>query len=81
MKLAITSIDELKELAESGVECFVALGGSLRSSKLIEWDGKNFHVFHENVGVWETWSEHELANDPLSNITRALNSGGLYRWA
>lgn len=80
--IKINSIDELKRLAEYGLECFIVLcGGGLRSSKRITYfpqDG-SWDVFHSVAGDWEEYaSDKELEDE--TNIISAIESGALYAW-
>lgn len=80
----IKDLNHLIELcdknSESGVECFIALNGGLRSSKVIWYDGESlWSVMHEIDGT----EEDDLTLEQLkinTNIIDALEKGGLYAY-
>lgn len=74
----VNNIEELKQLLEQGKsDFFIALlGGALRSSKYLTWDGVDtFYLLHYIDDYEEVLTEEELMK---SNIGEALRHGALY---
>lgn len=71
-------MDELTKLAKDGLDCFIALGGGLRSSKHIEYNGTHFVIFNEIDGTFDRLYPEEVEND--SNIGYAIKNNSLIRW-
>lgn len=75
----IKDIQELKELAKKGCECFILLNYGLRSSKNIKWneeEGK-FWIHHEIDDTEEFLTEQELFDESITLIGKALKRGCL----
>lgn len=80
----IRDIQELKELAKQGCECFILLNYGLRSSKNIKWNEEEakFWIHHEIDDTEEFLTEQELFDEEITSIGKALNKGCLiaYPW-
>lgn len=75
-----TKIKDLKELKRKsgnlgGLDCFIALNFSLKSSKHIIFDGDDFYIDNLIDGSSEVFTEKQLLE---SNIGKALEKGALY---
>ncbi len=77
MKKQIKDLDELKRKAKSlsGLDCFIALKYSLKSSKHIIFDGEDFYIENLIDGGSDAFTEKQLLE---SNIGKALRNGALY---
>ena len=83
MGKGIQSIEELRGMLEEceRIECYIALQGGARSSKIIQLD-----CVRNGVPVYEVFNEiddaDQLLKEPelwtLSNIGEALDKGALY---
>lgn len=71
-------MSELTELAKDGLDCFIALGGGLRSSKRIEYNCTHFVIFNEIDGTFDRLYPAEVEND--STMGKAIRDGALFRW-
>ena len=75
----ITSVEQLKELC-NGVprDCFISLGGGIRSSKSVEYyeNSEEFYVVNYIDGTDQTLKEKELFTK--SNIGEAIEKGAFY---
>jgi len=75
----IKTVEQLKELAKKGMECFVLLNGGLRSSKYIRYDpdDNSFYVFNYIDDSEQTLTESQILNSEYTNIGEAMNKGAL----
>lgn len=75
----IKSIEQLKKLAEKGLECFILLNGGLRSSKFIEYSQKDntFYVFNYIDDSDQTLTESQILDSNYTNIGEAIQKGAL----
>ena len=73
----IKTIEQLEKLAsrESGADCFIWLGGILRSSKFVSFKSGLFYIFHSIDGHDEEITRKKLSK---SNIGKAIEEGTLY---
>lgn len=72
----ITDIETLKNLSQTGLDCYVLLEGRLRSSKYIQWvdDENRYCVFNEIDDSQEFITKNELLN---SIIGQAMKKNAL----
>ena len=77
----IESIEQLKEKAVNGCDCFILLNGCLRSSKHIWYDPEcnDFEIIHMIDGSEEILTEKQLMDKEFSNIGHAMTKGALYK--
>ena len=75
----IKTIEQLKELAKNGLECFVLLNGGLRSSKYIRYhpDDDSFYVLHYIDGSEQELTQSQLLDSEYTNIAEAMEKGSL----
>ena len=75
----IRTVEQLKELAKKGMECFVLLNGGLRSSKYIRYDpdDNSFYVFNYIDDSEQTLTESQILSSEHTNIGEAMNKGAL----
>ncbi|MFC1766821.1 hypothetical protein ACFL6U_32695, partial [Planctomycetota bacterium] len=75
----IRTVEQLKELAKKGLECFILLNGGLRSSKFIDYDpnDNSFYVFNYVDDSEQKLTESQLLDDAYTNIGEAMNKGAL----
>jgi uncharacterized protein YaaR (DUF327 family) len=75
----IRTIEQLKELAKKGLECFILLNGGLRSSKYISYnpDGNKFYVFNYIDDSEQELTESQLLDSEYTNIAEAIEKGAL----
>ena len=75
----IKTIEQLKELAKNGLECFILLNGGLRSSKYIRYhpDDNSFYVLHYIDGSEQELTESQLLDGEYTNIDKAMKKGAL----
>jgi len=80
MPTRIESVEQLKDAASGGCECFIALVGCLRSSKYIHYDESDntFAVINYIDGSEEVLSEEQLMDKDCSNIGVAMKRGALF---
>jgi len=80
MPTRIESVEQLKDAASGGCECFIALMGCLRSSKYIHYDESDntFAVINYIDGSEEVLSEEQLLDKDYSNIGVAMKRGALF---
>jgi hypothetical protein len=79
----ISSVKELVKLCKTdgGVDCYIALNGSLRSSKHMSWDGERFWIDNEIDGTFQKLTPLMLMDESYTNIGIALRLGHFYmRW-
>lgn len=76
----IESIEQLKEKAVNGCDCFILLNGNLRSSKHIWYDKDNqsFAIFNMIDDTEQILTEIEIMDKDFTNIGHAMIKGALY---
>jgi len=76
----IESIEQLKEKAVTGCDCFILLKGNLRSSKHIWYDkdSGHFEIFNMIDDTEQILNESELMDSDCTNIGLAIKNGVLY---
>ena len=81
MPTKITSIEQLKTLAKDRCECFILLGGRLRSSKHIWYDeeANQFEIINYIDDSEQCLYEQELMNKDITHIGYAMKNGALYK--
>ena len=77
----IRTIEQLKQLAEKGFECFILLNGGLRSSKFIRYDREDnsFYVFNYIDDTEQTLTEAQILDSDYCNIREAMEKGSLIK--
>ena len=77
----IRTIEQLKELAKNGLECFILLNGGLRSSKHIRYypDDNSFYVLNLIDDSEQELTEAQILDGGYSNIGEAMKKGALIR--
>ncbi len=75
----IRNIEQLKELAKNGLDCFILLYGRLRSSKFIQYDpdDKMFYVFNLIDDTEQNLTEEQILDSRYTNIGEAMQKGAL----
>ena len=75
----IRTIEQLKKLAEKGMECFILLNGGLRSSKFIRYDRKtnSFYIFNYIDDTEQTLTDAQILDSDYCNIREAMEKGAL----
>ena len=75
----IKTIDQLKELAKNGLECFILLNGGLRSSKYISYnpDDNSFYVLNYIDDTEQKLTEAQFLDKSYTNIAEAMEKGAL----
>ena len=75
----IRNIEQLKELAKNGLDCFILLNGGLRSSKFIQYDPdeKSFYVFNLIDDTEQELTESQILDSNYTNIAEAMRKGAL----
>ena len=75
----IRTVEQLKELAKNGLECFVLLNGGLRSSKFIDYDvnDNSFYVFNYIDDSEQKLTESQILDSEYTNVGEALEKGAL----
>ena len=75
----IRTIEQLKELAKKGLECFILLNGGLRSSKYISYnpDGNKFYIFNYIDDSEQELTESQILDSEYTNIAEAMEKGAL----
>lgn len=76
----IQSIDQLKTLANriEPLECFILIGGCLKSSKLISYDGNDcFYIFNYIDDSEQYLTTKQLVDPHYSNIGEAISKKSL----
>jgi len=81
MPTRIESLEQLKELARKGCDCFILLNGHLRSSKHIHYDedSKKFEIFNYIDDREQTLTEKQLMEKDYTNIGYAMTRGALFK--
>ena len=75
----IRTIDQLKELAKNGLDCFILLNGGLRSSKHIRYypDENRFYVLNLIDDSEQELTENQIMDKGYTNIGAAMQKGAL----
>ena len=75
----IRTIDQLKELAKNGLDCFILLNGGLRSSKHIRYypDENRFYVLNLIDDSEQELTENQIMDKGYTNIGEAMKKGAL----
>ncbi len=75
----IRTIDQLKELAKNGLDCFIRLNGNMRSSKHIRYypDDKTFFVLNLIDDSEQELTKSQIRDSAYSNIGEAMKKGAL----
>ena len=75
----IRTIEQLKELAKNGLDCFILLNGGLRSSKHIRFhpDDNSFYVLNLIDDSEQELTEAQILDGGYSNIGEAMKKGAL----
>lgn len=78
--MIIRSVKQLKQLSSNAsLECYIALNGGLRSSKIINYfeDKKHFSIQNLIDGSEQRLTEKQLDNPNLTNIGKAIKANAL----
>ncbi len=77
----IKTIEQLKELAKNGLDCFILLNGGLRSSKHIRYysDDDSFYVLNLIDDSEQELTEAQILDSAYTNIGEAMEKGALIR--
>ena len=75
----IRKIEQLKELAKDGLDCFILLNGGLRSSKHIRYypDDNSFYVLNLIDDSEQELTEAQMLDSDYTNIGEAMEKGAL----
>jgi len=75
----IKTIEQLKELAKNGLDCFILLNGGLRSSKHIRYypDNNSFYVLNLIDDSEQELTESQILDSAYTNIGEAIKKGAL----
>jgi len=81
MPTRIESLEQLKEFARKGCDCFILLNGHLRSSKYIQYDEEKdtFYVCNYIDDTEQTLTEKQLMEKDYTNIGYAMTRGALFK--
>jgi len=73
------TVDQLKELAKNGLDCFILLNGGLRSSKHIRYypDDNSFCVLNLIDDSEQELTESQILDKAYTNIGEAMEKGAL----
>ena len=77
----IKTIEQLKELAKNGLDCFILLNGGLKSSKHIRYypDDNSFYVLNLIDDSEQELTEVQILDSGYSNIGEAMEKGALIK--
>jgi hypothetical protein len=77
----IRTIEQLKELAKNGLDCFILLNGGLRSSKHIRYypDDNSFYVLNLIDDSEQELTEPQILDSAYTNIGEAMEKGALIK--
>ena len=77
----IRTIEQLKELAKNGLDCFILLNGGLRSSKHISYhpDDNSFYVLNLIDDSEQELTESQILDSAYTNIGEAMKKGALIK--
>ena len=75
----IKTIEQLKELAKNGLDCFILLNGGLRSSKHIRFhpEDNSFYVLNLIDDSEQELTESQILDSAYTNIGEAMKKGAL----
>ena len=75
----IKNIEQLKELAKNGLDCFILLNGGLRSSKHIRFhpEDNSFYVLNLIDDSEQELTESQILDSAYTNIGEAIKKGAL----
>jgi len=75
----VRTIEQLKKLAENGLDCFILLNGGLRSSKHIRYypDDKSFYVLNLIDDSEQELTEAQILDSSYTNIGEAMRKVAL----
>jgi hypothetical protein len=75
----IRSIEQLKELANNGLDCFILLNGDLRSSKHIRYcpNDNTFYVLNLIDDSEQELTEDQILDSAYNHIDEAMKKGAL----
>jgi len=75
----IKTIEQLKELAKNGMDCFILLNGGLKSSKHIRYypDDNSFYVLNLIDESEQELTEAQILDSSYTNIGEAMRKGAL----
>jgi len=75
----VKTIEQLKTLAENGLDCFILLNGGLRSSKHIRYhsDDNSFYVLNLIDDSEQELTEAQILDSSYTNIGEAIKKGAL----
>ena len=75
----IRTVEQLKELAKNGLECFILLNGGLKSSKYISHDpdDNSFYVLNLIDDSEQELTESQILDSSYTNIGEAMRKGAL----
>jgi len=75
----IKNIEQLKELAKNGLDCFILLNGGLRSSKHIRFhpEDNSFYVLNLIDDSEQELTESQILDSAYTNIGEAMKKGAL----
>ena len=75
----IRTIEQLKELAKKGLDCFILLNGGLRSSRHIRYypDDNSFYVLNLIDDSEQELTEAQILDSSYTNIGEAMEKGAL----
>ena len=77
MQKKIKTIDQLKQLAEDGIECCILLNHGVYSVKYISWSVDTFYVFNYIDESDQELTEDQIMDDNYTNIGKAMKMGAL----
>ena len=75
----IRTIEQLKESAKNGLDCFILLNGGLKSSKHIRYhtDDESFYVLNLIDDSEQELTEAQMLDSSYTNIGEAMKKGCL----
>jgi len=75
----IKTIEQLKELAKDGLDCFILLNGGLRSSKHVRYypDDNSFYVLNLIDDSEQELTESQILDSSYTSISEAMKKGAL----
>lgn len=81
--IKLKSLEPIKQKSiktGNGMDCFISLGGILRTSKNIYWNGKKYEILNEIDGTTQELTEKQIFDERYTNIGKALEVGALYQY-
>ena len=80
MPTKITSVEQLKNLAKNGCDCFILLRGNLRSSKHVWYcEEGQFEIINYIDGSEQYLTEKKLMDKTFTNIGEAMMKGAFFK--